>query len=219
MPILGAVIAAAWARALVNTDSADEGEPVARLDQRWALGLAGFLLIASAAAALSSPLNQDWFVLGRDRIWWNLKTHTPLAQLRLAADIVNKNSPRDSLLLTQDTYLAVEARRRVPAGLEMGPFSYFPGMDRSRAERLRVMNHERMVELLHTTEAPVAAFSGYGLSIASPGVVRLEEAQSTELWDRLRTRYEDVDLVDPFGQAHTHLHILKLRPVAEEPVP
>ncbi|NTV53678.1 MAG: hypothetical protein HGA76_11805, partial [Candidatus Firestonebacteria bacterium] len=61
--------------------------------------------------AFSSPLAQSWFVAGRDRIWWRLREESPVAQLRDTAKWVRAlNTPEGGThLLTQDTYLAVEA--------------------------------------------------------------------------------------------------------------
>ena len=110
---------------------------------------------------------------GRDRIWWRLREESPVAQLRDTAKWVRAlNTPESGThLLTQDTYLAVEAGLPVPHGLEMGPFSYYPDWEREKAERLGVMNRDMMLELLKTeTNAPIAALSGYSLSIRSPEV-------------------------------------------------
>ncbi len=116
------------------------------------------------------------------------------------------------LLLTQDAYLAVEAGRCLPPGLEMGPFSYFPELSTERARALHVMNGERFEELLRTTPAPAAAFSGYGLTIASPGVERLDPTASDTLWAVVRERYDEVGTLSRFGQAHTTLTLLAIKP-------
>jgi hypothetical protein len=60
------------------------------------------------------------------------------------------------VLLTQDTYLAVEAGRRVPAGFELGPFGYFPDLDDATAARCHVLNRAGMLQALRQTDAPVA---------------------------------------------------------------
>jgi hypothetical protein len=168
----------------------------------------------AVAASFSSPLNQGWFVRGQDRIWWRLKAKSPLLVLREAGAWVRAHSRPGDLLLTQDTYLAVEAQRRVPHGLELGPFSYFPDFPRARAERLHVLNREMLAELLATTPAPLAAFSGYGLAIRAPEIEELPASERDQLWDVVRSRYEELLQVEPFGQANTTLCLLRLRDAA-----
>lgn len=169
-----------------------------------------FILLLTLLTAGSSPLVQGWLVGERDRIWWPLKSETPLANLRYAGALVRTLTGADEPVLTQDTYLAVEAGRRVPAGLELGPFSYFPDWPREKAARLHVMNRDRLRELLASCEAPVAAFSGYGLAIASPEVRELPPAEQAEWWDRVRARYRPWAEIPRFGQAATELKILVL---------
>ena len=180
---------------------------VPRLEQHQLVRALGFLLLISVAAAFSSPINQEWFVRGRDRIWWRFKTQSDLAMLRDAAAYVRANSPEDSVLLTQDIYLAVEADRRVPPGMEMGPFCYYPELPREQAERLHLLNREMLLEILQTSDAPLAAFSGYGLSIESPGITELPPSDAVLLRDTLQTRYARAATYPHFGQAHTTLEI------------
>jgi len=163
------------------------------------------------AAALASPVNQSWFVGQRDRIWWPLKEESPLTRLRRVARVVRGEAGEGAVLLTQDTYLAVEAGLRVPAGMELGPFCYFPEWDADKATDCRVLNREQFVALLASAPAEVAAFSGYGLSIRSPGVRPLADDETRELWDALLARYEVTREIEAFGQAETTLKILRVR--------
>ena len=59
--------------------------------------------------------------------------------------------------------------------------------------------------------APWAAFSGYGLSIAAPGIVELPAAEQARLRAALERRYEPVRGIPDFGQAHTTLVIYRRR--------
>ncbi len=173
----------------------------------WARWTALLLLLASTGAAFSSPLNQDWFVRGRDRIWWELKEQSPIRHLQhVGADLRDRTQPGDEIL-TQDVYLAVEARRRVPRGMELGPFSYFPDMDPLRAATLHVLNEESLLALLAESPAPVAAFSGYGLAIRSPQIEPVQEWEARRLRRALEGRFRLVEEVPHFGQAHTTLRI------------
>jgi hypothetical protein len=170
-----------------------------------------FLLCAGAAG--SSPMLQDWVVGQRDRIWWPLKAETPLANLRRAAGVLRDSRPmkHGDVLLTQDLYLAVEAGWRVPEGLELGPFSYFPDWSTGKAKACRVMNREMMLNLLASCEAPVAAFSGYSLAIRCPEVAPLGTEDEQALWLVVNQRYQHVARVEGFGQAGTTLEIMKRR--------
>lgn len=171
-----------------------------------------FLLFASVAGAFSSPINQEWFVRGRDRIWWQFKEKSDLKTLRDAATFIRENSPEGSTLLTQDTYLAIEANRNVPSGMEMGPFSYYPDMPREQAEKLHLLNKEMLLETLEKTEAPLAALSGYSLSIESPAIAEVGAEDAATFHQVLQERYSLVEEIPHFGQAHSELALWKRKP-------
>ncbi len=169
------------------------------------------VLLASIAAACSSPINQGWFIQGRDRIWWRLKDEPPLRKLqRVAAGIRGMTEPADRIL-TQDMYLAVEANRRVPSGLELGPFSYYPGWSDDRCQRVHVVNTPMLLALIRDAGAPVAALSGYSLSISCPAVAELPQSEQDRLWGEVLRVYRPVRDVPSFGQAATVLRILGRR--------
>ena len=184
---------------------------VPRCPEKQLVHVALAVLLVSTAASFSSPINQDWMVRGRDRIWWKFKETPDLVALRKAGAQIREQLGEDDLLLTQDTYLAIEAGARVPNGLEMGPFSYYPEMPRAQAEKLNLLNQEMLMELLVETPASVAAFSGYGLTIASPEI----EALSSKHWKALRAvlemNYTKTSEIPNFGQAHTTLEVFKRR--------
>jgi hypothetical protein len=168
-----------------------------------------FLFLASAAGAFSSSINQDWFVRGRDRIWWQFKGKSDLVVLREAAVFVQEHSPAGSVLLTQDTYLAVEAGRSVPPGMEMGAFCYYPDLPRDQAEKLHLLNREMLLETLRSSDASVAAFSGYGLAIESPAIAAVNAEDAMLFESVLETCFSRELSVPFFGQAHTTLEIYK----------
>ncbi len=178
-----------------------------RITDQWRIPALSFLLLACVASSFSSPINQDWFVRGRDRIWWKFKEKSDLDLLREAADYVREYSPEGSTLLTQDIYLAVEADRRVPAGMEMGPFCYYPELSREQAEKLHLLNKEMLLELLETSDAPLAAFSGYGLAIESPAIAPVSEGDAALFADTLQAHYGREVSIPHFGQAHTSMEI------------
>ncbi len=172
-------------------------------DHDAALGVCVWLLCL--AGGLSSPVNERWFVGERDRIWWPLKQESALKTLRGAAEQVRAMTKPGEQVLTQDLYLAVEAGRPVPKGMELGPFCYFPEWSDARARACHVLNRRMMHELIAGSEAPVAAFSGYGLAMECPAVRALAAPEQASLWRAVETRYEPFAPVERFGQAGTTL--------------
>ena len=169
-------------------------------------------LLICGAAALSSPVNQSWMIVGRDRIWWRMREQPALLQLRDAARLVREKSGDARELLTQDTYLAVEAGLRVPRGWEMGVFSYYPDWPRDRAEALRVVNAEMLREQLASSDARVAALSDYAFSIAAPAVAPLSVAEQQELLALLERRFAPAQTIPYFGQGNTTLRLYTRAP-------
>lgn len=216
-PVLAAAVAVSWAYA-VRAWSTEPYRWQAGVEPRDPAGMNWFVwgvVALCAAAAFSSQINQDWMIAGRDRIWWKMKPQPSLIQLRtVASDIRARHG--DGPMLTQDTYLAVEARMKVPAGWEMGPFSYYPDMSDERAAALHLVNHRKLLDDLANQPASVAAFSGYSLSIASPEVLPLDEARRAELESVVARRFELVREVPTFGQAGTTLRILAPRTAGGE---
>lgn len=182
-----------------------------------ALGwLRGVAFAAGVVFVMGSPLNQEWMVQQRDRIWWRMKDQPPLVRLQRAAREVRRLAPRGGELLTQDIYLAVEAGMTVPRGFELGQFSYFPAFSDEKAAALHVVNGRMLRDILGTSKAPAAAFSGYGLAMRSPAIVELEPAEQEELWALVRARYEPAGTIPFFGQAST---TLRLFVKTAEPIP
>ena len=177
--------------------------------QRGVLWLTMGLLIVSLGASVSSPLNQNWFIQGRDRIWWLVKDRSPLQKLRDTAILIRKETQPGDELLTQDPYLAVEANRKVPRGLEMGQFSYFPALSDKQAATLHVFNRAGFERLLRTTKAPIAALSGYALAIQSPDVTPLTPEDQALFTKIVTDRYTLMTNVPCFGQAYTTLKIYR----------
>lgn len=188
------------------------GTPAGRGARRLAILTVVWLMCG--LHAFSSPVAQGWFVAGRDRIWWRLREQSPVAQLRDTAKwVADLNQPAGGTeLLTQDVYLAVEAGLPVPHGLEMGPFSYYPDWPRARAAALHVLNRDMLRELLKTTtNAPIAALSGYSLAIRCPEVEAVTPEDQEAFTEILADRFEPVDSIPGFGQAGTTLQIWRLK--------
>lgn len=151
----------------------------------------------SFANAFGSPLLEKWMTNGQDRFWSLKKEKTELAQLRDVAKRINALDPDGKTLLTQDLYLAIETNRKVPAGLEMGPFS--------------MLDDAGWRKLL--TEAPkmckVAAGSGYMFAIEPPACTERSFERQLEYWNILKSSYEPAFREEAFGQNATPLLVLK----------
>ncbi len=206
MPLLAWIVAAHLAR-----PAAAQARPAAadRMTPR-ALTLAAVLL------ALASPLLMEWVVIRQDRLWFERKAVPDLFALRAVGRRLRSGIAPGEVLLTQDAYLAVEARRGVPPGLEMGPFSLFPDLSPEQARRRRVHTVATLTALLRQGDAPWAATSGYSFAIAAPGTGRLAEADRQALLDALAESYEPAEVIPDFGQNHTTLTLWRRK---EHPAP
>ncbi|MDA0323740.1 MAG: hypothetical protein O2923_13655 [Verrucomicrobia bacterium] len=169
------------------------------------------VFVAVLVTAGTSELHQDWVILKRDRFWWIKKPAPPLQVLRETARRINELYPQKGVMLTQDAYLAVEAGWELPVEFAMGPFSYFPGLSTDEARRVKVVNDELLSELLGTSTAPVAAFSGYGLAIAAPHMRPLSDSERGHFLALVEDRFSKVMTVPHFGQAHTPLTVYALK--------
>ena len=194
MPILTVLIAVGFVDVMARNRSAAVG---------W------FPVLVSGMCAFASPLVQDWMTNGQDRFWSIKKEKSELAQMRDVARKLEAFDPGGTMLFTQDLYLAVEMGRKVPEGLEMGPFSYFPDMSTEEAESLHVMNGERLERLIDSAPCELAAFSGYGFAIEVPKGARTPDETVRKFQDRLHKRYERIGLERNFGQNHTGLEMFK----------
>ncbi len=150
--------------------------------------------------SFGSPLLEHWMMAGQDRLWPRKKAQSDLSGLRDAAASIEALDPGGKTLLTQDLYLAIETGRKVPKGLEMGPFS--------------ILTQQEWLELLTSAPAPVAALSGYSFCINPPVCDERPVDEQVLFWDALKPNYELVRRMEQFGQNSTPLMILrkKVRP-------
>ena len=170
---------------------------------------AGFAVLAAGMVSMSSPMLQQWAVYGQDRFWSVKKERTELSKLRFMAEEISLLDPGGSTLLTQDLYLAVESGRKVPEGLEMGPFSYFPDISTAAAKSRHVMNTELLEQLLASAPTEVAAFSGYAFAIAAPKCDEVPFERQKKFFHILKKNYEVADTEPNFGQNATTLLVLR----------
>ena len=168
-----------------------------------------FSVLIAGMCAFGSPLVQDWMTNGQDRFWSIKKGQSELSQVREAARRIESIDPGGDTLLTQDTYLAVETGRKVPRGMEMGPFSYFPKMSTTEAESIHVLNTELMERLLKSAPCGAAAVSGYGFAIECPKGSKTPEEVRERYLNIIGERYGCVGVEENFGQNHTTLRLFK----------
>lgn len=147
------------------------------------------------ACSFGSPLLEGWMTNGQDRFWSRKKAKCELKQLQDAAAVIESVDPGGKMLLTQDLYLAVETGRKVPEGLEMGPFS--------------MLSDEAWMKLLSSSPCEVAALSGYSFCINPPVCDERPIDRQMAYWTALKNDYKLVCQVEDFGQNATTLLVLK----------
>jgi len=157
----------------------------------------GLLLVLGLTFATSfgSPLLEKWMTNGQDRFWSIKKEKCELAQLRDAAATIRALDPDGTLLFTQDLYLAIETNRKVPKGLEMGPFS--------------MLSDAEWRALIASAPCKMAAISGYTFAIEPPVCNERPIDQQLDYFQLLKKNYGVVDRVTDFGQNATTLLILQ----------
>lgn len=147
------------------------------------------------ACSFGSPLLEKWSTNGQDRFWSLKKDKYELAQLREVAREIEVLDPDGKDIFTQDLYLAIETGRKVPVGLEMGPFS--------------MLTDEEWRKLIASAPSRIAAMSGYAFAVKPPKCDERPIEQQMEFWGLLKRNYEMVLKEDSFGQNSTPLLILK----------
>ena len=150
------------------------------------------------ASSFGSPLLERWMTNGQDRFWSLKKEKCEMAQLRDVAKRIEAEDPGGKTLLTQDLYLAIETGRKVPRGLEMGPFA--------------MLTDEEWKTLLAKTaptECKIAALSGYAFAVEPPACKERSIEKQMEYWTLLKQNYKLVDREEAFGQNATTLLMLK----------
>ena len=88
-------------------------------------------------------------------------------QIELAKDaarFLQETTPAGSQLLTFNSYLALEAKRKIPPGLEMSIFSYRPTWTTQQARRYKVVNNELLLEIMRG-DVSAAVFSEFDLNL------------------------------------------------------
>lgn len=172
------------------------------------------ILFMVGLSAFSSPINQEWFFIRQDRFWPVIKAEPDLAKLRHIGRQIKTIVPEGELLLTPDTYLAVEAGRQVPEGFEMGPFTYFPDLSNASARLYHLFNRDLFKQALQNSDAPLAAFSGYAFSMAAPSMRKLNDDEQMAFWEIIKQRYTPLEsngVFQNFGQNHTELTLWTLQ--------
>jgi hypothetical protein len=169
-----------------------------------------FVTVLSLGATFGSSLPQEWLMAKQDRFWAVKKECPDLLKLKQVAGELSKT---EGSLLTQDLYLAVQSEKRVPAGLEMGPFCYFPGLSDAEAKKYHVLNKALMLELLEKAPCSMAAVSGYGFAVRSPVMDEVPAEDQKLFRETLLRNYTLTQTIDAFGQNNTRLEIYQRKPV------
>ncbi len=160
---------------------------------------------------IASPMCMTWVTVRQDRFWFQMKTTPDVIKLREAGAWLRENAGPRGQVLTQDAYLAVEAGLKVVTGLEMGPFSIFPALSDALAEQVRVHNVATLKRAIETSNAEVAALSGYSFAVSCPSTEEMESEITAGLMQAVDVRYEKIRSIPDFGQGHTTLDLYKLK--------
>ncbi len=150
------------------------------------------------ANSFGSPLLEKWMTNGQDRFWSLKKEKCEMAQLRDVAKRIEAQDPGGKTLLTQDLYLAIETGRRVPRGLEMGPFAMLTDAE-----------WKKLLTETAPAECKIAALSGYAFAVEPPVCKERSVEKQMEYWTLLKQNYKLVDREEQFGQNATTLLMLK----------
>lgn len=170
-----------------------------------------FVTVLSLGATFGSTLPQEWLLARQDRFWAIKKEQPDLLKLR--AVVAEHLSKDDTSLLTQDIYLAVEAGKKVPQGLEMGPFCYFPGLSDPDAAKYHVLNKAGLLEVLERSPCSMAAVSGYGFAVRSPVMDEVPAEDQKLFREALLRNYTLTKTIEAFGQNSTTLEIYSRKPL------
>jgi len=186
VPIMG--LLAVFAAVNFVGENGETGEKVRVPKQLLVLGL-------TFASSFGSPLLEKWSTNGQDRFWSLKKEKCELAQLRDAAKRIEEIDPNGKEIFTQDLYLAIETNRKVPKGLEMGPFS--------------ILSDAEWRKLISSAPCKISAVSGYTFAIEPPKCNERSFEQQIEYLKLLKEHYAAVDRIADFGQNATTLLLLK----------
>jgi len=119
---------------------------------------------AALLVGFAVVLIQGTTFVGRRDVW-TVPPPSDLQLLRAAAREVEARVPAEAKLLTFDTYLAVEAGRRVPSGFEMSVFSWFPKRPAEDGRRLGLLTTRRLLTAFEDPEVGGVALSDQALGI------------------------------------------------------
>lgn len=148
---------------------------------------------------LTSPYLHAWLPLQTDRIWNRTRRETDLDTLEYTARILQKFFDEEAVLYTPDSYLAIQADREVPRGLEMGPFSFSV-----REARPALMDWPAIQAAL--AQSDLAAFTGYQF-IHSPQIVPFTPEEEARFRALLAEDFLHYTTVEGFGQGRLPLEI------------
>lgn len=166
-------------------------------------------LVAACVFAAASPRCMQWVGGEQHLFWFETDSKPALFKLREVGRFIRERTEPGEPVFTQDAYIAVEADRPVPQGLEMGPFSVFPGLSREEAEKFRVHNVETLKTEITYGPAKIAAVTEYDFAVSCPSTDPLGDDKRADLFGAVSRRYPRVLMSDgSFGQNRTRLLVL-----------
>ena len=151
-----------------------------------------------------------------------LDTVSPqLETLREVARFVASNTTPEEQVVTFDTYIAVEADRKVALGLDRNFFSYFPYLSDEEARKYRVVNDNLLAEAILDERTAFVLFTDYDIRLITEKEERLEQPDrplsDDELFSLLpvlKGEYALVRVVPDFGQWHDNLYVFARKRLA-----
>jgi hypothetical protein len=154
------------------------------------------------------------FAMGDAGRWDATGDKFPLEEVGGLADELRRAVPGEGTVLTMRTVVAVEAHRRVPPGLEMGIFSYFPDETADESARFHRANDANLHAMVQSGayDAIVIgemdlAMNGYMIPVRGDDRV----VKRRKLLELIRSRYQLTARVEKFGQWHENMDLYVLR--------
>lgn len=99
------------------------------------------------------------------------QSRAPLDALRSVADVVRRVTPPEKRVVTLDLAVTVEAHRKTPDELAMGPWSYWRTIDFEEASRLRVLRTDMFWWLLFRSDVSTVVLTDFSVGVLLDGAL------------------------------------------------
>jgi hypothetical protein len=151
-----------------------------------------------------------------DTQWRVSHARRPLARLSRVAERVAGMVGTGEQIVTFNTYLAVEAGRRVAPGFEPSWFSFYPALTTGEARSRGVVNLDLVREAVRDPRTACVLLTDFDVRLLAqaggldlPPWRPLNERQIVRVLEELDRRFTLVETVAEFGQWEDNLYILK----------